>query len=261
MNPHFLFDNRHNVHMLDSQRQSFLLWLFERVRQYDLDLEVDPIVRQLLVTSDPLVQKAYNEIYDNTHFFQTETIPMISLLEVFHRICAYVYRYTEYNLEVRIELIGRLQDELSEMAGTCLSGHVNRLFNALQGYMPSYTVVTDGMIKTYIREERTSLMTLIAKADEQVPESTDRDRILHTFLDEYHKIERINREETLYESLLDQMMNQEYSSDVQTFLELIGKTLRILVNQQFANERNDLIYKSFVKEEMVGYFRFEPALL
>ncbi|MDC3332973.1 hypothetical protein OAV62_01910 [bacterium] len=117
-----------NVHILDTQRSNMLHWLVEKSRNYvpkDAD-DVRAFLKTLKQTS------ALNRIYDdNTDLVYTEhgTQSSLTLQEIFLRICHIIINHPD-----KSSLTIRLKEELTDMAGTCFSGHLNRLFNVFMGF-------------------------------------------------------------------------------------------------------------------------------
>jgi hypothetical protein len=261
------FGGAHNVHMLDKQRSSFLEWLCKEVPSVNHDY-VKEVVDKMFGFRGAFIEIAYNEIYESTHGFMSEGVPYITMKDIFERICCFIYKSPNTDL-----IVLRLCDELEDMTGTCLSGHVNRLFNALQGFMPTYSVVTKHTIKNYIQDELNTVMKLIQKIPETLAKPiygehrilTDRDRVYDVFEEKICGMSikeetSEGEEESINDLLMDQMMDQEYSGEILEVLQTIGDFLYELVLLFYGNEKTKEEYKRFVSETMEGYFKYTWTL-
>ena len=101
----------------------------------------------------PISEESYREIYielrlNDNQYRSWQRIETDKCL--FHKdktsvslkmILLYVLSYIDrQNQQLRIELLQRLGQELTDMSGTCASGHLSRLVNVLVGYHPNINI-------------------------------------------------------------------------------------------------------------------------
>ncbi len=131
-----------SVHLLDSNRQKFMEWLEENSQDFDIEnkkcLKMQAFEKmknkifELSKTSDYAKVKATLDRFqnDNTNIIYTNSSQFNSSLNnIFERIC-----YIVANHKLSDILFQRLLEELIDSAGTCFSGHLNRLFNIFSGF-------------------------------------------------------------------------------------------------------------------------------
>ena len=131
-----------SVHLLDSNRQKFMEWLEENSQDFDIEnkkcLKMQTFEKmknkifELSKTSDYAKVKTTLDRFqnDNTNIIYTNSSQFNSSLNnIFERIC-----YIVANHKLSDILFQRLLEELIDSAGTCFSGHLNRLFNIFSGF-------------------------------------------------------------------------------------------------------------------------------
>lgn len=127
----------HSIHILDQYRGKYLIWLDKNVAELSLEQmdDVEKFIKSLyssepLTQEDKIIDAVVGHIYSIASKFKVETSNIsLSMKEIFHRVCWYIM-----NLKSN-EATERLKQELKDMLGTCTSGHINRLFNALDGFI------------------------------------------------------------------------------------------------------------------------------
>jgi hypothetical protein len=142
------FINMHDVHKLDRFRSKYLVWLYYRTKEFtDEDREVGKRLAQKYYQT----YQGAREIQTTTSIFSTsdtsdeknDLVISMSMAEIFENLLTAIMRLVPKQvddederkklLERRDLALKRMQDELIDMAGTCHSGHLNRLFNVTVG--------------------------------------------------------------------------------------------------------------------------------
>jgi hypothetical protein len=138
----------HDVHKLDRFRSKYLVWLYYRTKEFtDEDREVGKRLAQKYYQT----YQGAREIQTTTSIFSTsdtsdeknDLVISMSMAEIFENLLTAIMRLVPKQvddederkklLERRDLALKRMQDELIDMAGTCHSGHLNRLFNVTVG--------------------------------------------------------------------------------------------------------------------------------
>ena len=138
-----------DVHTLDPYRISLLDWLVQKVptcdylvaRQVMSELECHPRM-------SPKAEHAIQEIMTYTTNFSTSSGANIDMQTILFSILIYVSNTQSQHKE---EVFARLIEELEEMHTTCLSGHINRLFNCLHGFF-DYESITEKHVEIFVSE-------------------------------------------------------------------------------------------------------------
>ena len=157
-----------NVHKLDKYRLSFLNWLCKKTfpmedeqHQYAVDNLMD-----IFFSNGKYIQvlghiKGLTSVFE---FPYEETVQTIEKGRVVENKIIRDLRWTLYTVLRRMvwfigchphrsELQKRLGEELNEMQGTCVSGHLNRIFNCLIGFEDILQISLENDYKHRLREE------------------------------------------------------------------------------------------------------------
>ena len=86
----------------------------------------------------------------------------LSLEDILKRMI-YIISKHKYRTEIRI----RLLEEIKEMNGTCISGHINRIFNCLFGFEDIFEIPIEMKYKKMLKDE----LEFIVKNYDNVTES------------------------------------------------------------------------------------------
>ncbi len=143
-----MFTGKQSVHALDGNRSKFMTWLVENtndfinpleninnIREDDIktkNMNARNIINAISAKSRytlPLSQAMERYTTDNTRLTSGNTSFDMNLLDIFHRICYIIGNHEHVKI-----LTERLIEEMTESAGTCYSGHLNRLFNVFSGF-------------------------------------------------------------------------------------------------------------------------------
>ncbi|MDD4930714.1 MAG: hypothetical protein PHG66_00990 [Candidatus Colwellbacteria bacterium] len=175
--------NSQSVHQLDSCKTKFLLWMiksstdFERsdqkMRNYtDMKNKISSAIQtgsyfdehqKVVKINKNAVELSVQRFSTDNVKIMTETVGEYVLKDVFDRVVFIISNHKEYNL-----LWMRLIEELTEMSGTCFSGHYNRLFNVFTG-------IEDGLVYIDMKHEftislKTSLQNVVDETSEEMQE-------------------------------------------------------------------------------------------
>ena len=100
-------------------------------------------------------QKSLAFIRENTSVFTDNHISLKQLA-----ISIFMFIMHRENTEEKEELFTRFNQELSDMQGTCSTGHLSRLINVVQGFSDKYTIQMDPEkeMKSFIFQHLTKLL-------------------------------------------------------------------------------------------------------
>jgi hypothetical protein len=170
-----------NVHKLDKYRGSFLSWLASKTFVNEDDKQryyIDSMISAVYSSNGRCVstlnhlkdtasvfsflyeEKVLNERTGREEVALRET--QWSLSVIFRRMVWFVAHH-----QYRQELQKRLIEELIEMQGTCVSGHLNRIFNCLIGFEDILQISLEDNYKFKLRE----LLDQNATGDEELLDS------------------------------------------------------------------------------------------
>ena len=170
-----------NVHKLDKYRGSFLSWLASKTFVHEDDKQryyIDSMISAVYSSNGRCVS-TLNHLKDTASVFSflyeekvvndrtgREEITLRetqwSLYVIFRRMVWFVAHHQH-----RQELQKRLIEELVEMQGTCVSGHLNRIFNCLIGFEDILQISLEDNYKFKLRE----LLDQNATGDEELLDS------------------------------------------------------------------------------------------
>ena len=213
----------HSIHKLDNFRSSYLKALHNKVPDIIDSAKVQQYIGKLVI-SDQRIMISINEINTFSYHFQVEHEHVeYNMQQIFERVCFLImdlengwkdelkqkYKIkNDQELEFCSELqetklkykslhneaSDRLKQELIDMQGTCISGHINRIFNALVGYVDMLVLNYDEIIKEsineFVRECEQSENLLDAMVDQEY--NTELQKILKDCFDHVQKAVKIN---------------------------------------------------------------------
>ena len=210
-------NNQHSVHMLDKYRMNLLAWLYDRT--FFLPKMLDPEQRHHLQETStitfqlnnmfsmfnrkPEFAKVFQHVQTLTSCFefiviQKETpdlepkVVRWKIEDVMRRMIWYISHH-----EDRKELEARFLEEIQEMQGTCVSGHLNRLFNCLAGFEELVEAPLEADYKNMFRE-------------------------------------LLDKEIKKHEALLDAIVMAEWTDDLKEELEKIASPIRLKLKQHYS---------------------------
>ena len=195
----------HNVHLLDKYRSEYLAKLMKKTARVTPQELMDTYSRLQGKFVTPKTSKSIYEITTYSSLFGPLNFTMFEILQ---RIVCLIdqivvnpklskglsaedeeeqerqQKVYVQSLELQTHAFQRLQEELVDMSGTCISGHINRLFNVTTGILSDLEL---GVNKSKIA---------------------------------YDHLEKVIKEgsPSILEDLWEQMVDQEYSTEVLDFL-------------------------------------------
>ena len=182
-------NNSQNVHMLDSKRTAMVEWLIKNVKIVDND--------KLLWALDNIT--LYNHMLESTivdirMFDHRMTEFGLTVYDMFSRICCFIHDLpTE---EQKTECLHRLCEELRDMKGTCISGHINRLFLSLYGFW-NFTDITEYDLNNFCNTTLQEHLSTLQKNEN-------------------------SEEKSLVEDIVLGMLDGDYSDDVNKYIQKLG---------------------------------------
>jgi hypothetical protein len=167
------FIGSQNVHKLDNLRETFLVWLLNNTFKHE-SKDITDILNNLLQVfyyNEPYFMNVLNHIKTITSMFnismndtitKKKTILYLSLEDILKRMIYFISKH-KHRTEIKL----RLLEEIKEMNGTCISGHINRIFNCLFGFEDIFEIPIEMKYKKMLKDE----LEFVVKNYDNVTES------------------------------------------------------------------------------------------